>query len=204
MARASAAALAQLRETEVENLRVLRVAAVNDHQIFRLQIAMDDARLVRLGQPRADLNEEARRARKSPRPLAPEQRREIVALDELHHEIERAVGLAEVERLNDVRVIELADRLRLEAKTTNRFGLFCGVGRQHLHRGGLAQVQVLDAIDDAHPARPDAAPARDSARRSRGPATDRPPRPPPTGPALASSMPHWPQNRSPAARDAAH
>ena len=131
------------------------VAAVNDHQIFRLEIAMDDARLVRLGQPRTDLNEEARRARKSPRPFAPEQRREIVALDELHHEIERAVGLAEVERLHDVRVIELADRLRLEAKATNRFSLFCGLGRQHLHRGGLAEVQMLDAIDDAHAARPE-------------------------------------------------
>jgi len=50
-------------------------------------------------------------------------------------------------------MIELADRLRLQAKTSHHLGLRGRVRRKDLHCGRLAEVQMLDAINDAHPAR---------------------------------------------------
>jgi hypothetical protein len=97
--RCAATALAQLRETEVEHLRVLdTLAAVHDHQFS----ASDRGGRCPPRAPRsarADLRERSGLRARSSTVLAAEQRREIVALDELHHQVKRAVGLAEVERL---------------------------------------------------------------------------------------------------------
>ncbi len=50
--------LAQLRQAEIENLRVLDpVPAGHSHEVFRLEIAMNDPCLVSFGQPGAHLNE---------------------------------------------------------------------------------------------------------------------------------------------------
>jgi hypothetical protein len=93
---------------------------------------------------------------KRQRALALEHRPEIVALDVLHDEVEGVLELAEVEGLDDVRVIELAHGLRLEPKALHHLVSRGRVGREHLHRGDLAETQVLDAINDAHPTAADA------------------------------------------------
>ena len=52
------AAGGEFRQSEVENLRV---AVAADHQVFRLQVAVDDARLVGLRQPLGDLDGDVQR-----------------------------------------------------------------------------------------------------------------------------------------------
>jgi len=120
------------------------------------QIAVNDPVIVRLGERRTGLREEARRAPELHRPLALEHGREIVALDVLHDEIERVLELAEVERVDDVRMVELAYGLRLEPKAVNHLVLRGHLWREDLHGGDLAEAQVLDAIHDAHSAAADA------------------------------------------------
>jgi len=64
--------------------------------------------------------------------------------------------LAEIERLDDVRMVEAAHSLGLELESAQHLGPLGPVGREHLHRRPLAEVKVLDLVDDPHPARPDA------------------------------------------------
>ena len=90
--------------------------------------------------------------RKGIGPLARQHGAQIRAFDVFHDEVQRPIPLAEVEGLDDIGVSELADRLRLEAKPTHHLLVLRGLGVQDLHRGELAQLQVFDAIDHAHPA----------------------------------------------------
>ena len=147
----------QLREPEIQHLDVLcAVAAVDHHQVLRLEIAMHDARVVRLGQARTNLDEQPGRAREGPRPVSAQQRCQVVPLDVFHHQVERVVALPEVEGLDDIGMIELADGLRLQAEPAQHLRFCGGIGRQHLHRRGLPEVKVLDSIDDPHASGPDA------------------------------------------------
>ena len=84
---------------------------------------------------------------------APQQRREVLALDVLHREERLAVGLADVVDAADVGMRHLPRDAHLVPESrqptrlvaSHRFG-------QELHRDGLAERQVLGAIDLAHPA----------------------------------------------------
>jgi hypothetical protein len=77
--------LTQLREAEVEHLHLLAaVASPVDHQVFWLEIAVNDAVVVRFGQRRARLDEQLRGARKLERPLSLENGREVFAANVLH------------------------------------------------------------------------------------------------------------------------
>ena len=101
-------ALAQLRQAEIQHLGVLgSVAARDGHEVLGLEVAVNDPGLVRLGERGADLDEQLGRARERQRPLAREHGAQVLALDVLHDQVERLVPLPEVERLHDVRVIEL-------------------------------------------------------------------------------------------------
>ena len=128
------------------------VAGAVDHHVRGFEIAMEDAAVVRRGQPGADLTRELDRLvlRKAPDP--PEQRREIFAVDILHREEPAAVRLAQVVQAADVLVRHLARDTQLVVELRQVHGVGGdGVG-QEFQGNGMVERQVLGAVHLAHAA----------------------------------------------------
>ena len=104
------AGIGQLRDAEVEDLQP--AAAPLDHQVGRLDVAMDDAEGVRVGEAVAQLLDELEPAGEG-RGLAPsDPRAQRLAVDELHGDERLAVVLPDVEDADDVLVLEHAGGIR--------------------------------------------------------------------------------------------
>src|SRR6185503_13680392 len=106
VSREPALSLDELRESEIQNLRV---AVAADHQVLRLEVAMNDAMLVRLAKPFGDLNRDLQsvayrqRARGD---LSPQR----VSLHVLHRHERLAVNFADLVDGKYVRVIQSRGR----------------------------------------------------------------------------------------------
>jgi hypothetical protein len=87
-----------------------------DHDVGRLQIAVQHAPLVCRGDARAELSRDVDRLVLRDAPDAPEQRREILAVDVLHREEAAAVGVAEVVQAADVLARDLPGDAKLVVK----------------------------------------------------------------------------------------
>ena len=87
--------------------------SVGEEDVVGLEVAVDDALRVRGGETVGDAAP-MRSAARSPSGPATEHGRQAVALEQLHHEVEAAVGvLAEVDDLDDVGVRDVAGGLGL-------------------------------------------------------------------------------------------
>ncbi len=152
-----------LRDTEVGDLRfTVRV----DENVARLEIAVQDAVLMRKVHRTGDAHHEA-----SGTPLSFEGfgtvdwrgRRGILAqpllqtatFDQPRAEIVLAAGLAHFVDWNDVRVIELGGRFRLGTEALDHRGRRQRPSRDHLERDDTIQPDLSRAVDHPH------APARD-------------------------------------------
>ena len=98
------------RDAEVHQQRVLLGV---DHDVGRLQIAVDDAGPVRGGEAGHDLPRQRQDARQRQLRLPLQQGRRVRPLHIRHREIERALDLAQVMDADDVRVGDLAGELEL-------------------------------------------------------------------------------------------
>src|SRR5207247_9580472 len=87
--------------------------AAVDEDVLRLQIAMNDALLVRGLQAFADLPEDVHRPRQGQPAFAAHHRREVLAVDVLHGQELHAAGLAEVVDAEAVLVRDVAGELNL-------------------------------------------------------------------------------------------
>ena len=114
-----------------------------------LDVAMHDAALVRVGQAlghlAGDLDRLDRRDRALLHALA-----QVGALEQLHREVGHAVDLAEIVGGDDVRVVELARRLRLEQEALLVVGAPLGVLVQ---ADGLQRDDAVE-VRDPRPCRP--------------------------------------------------
>ena len=141
------AGLIQLRETEVGELGV---AALGDQNVFRLDVAMQDARRMRDGQTVGHADQELHDL--PPRPPALSgpilQRAAVHVLDD---QILTTVFGAGFEHRQDVWMVERRGGLRLllEALEYQRIGDPVG---EHLDRHRTRQSRVMSAIDFAHAA----------------------------------------------------
>ena len=81
---------------------------------------------------------------------------ERLSAEQLHHE-ERALvlGHTEVGDVDDVLVIELRGRVRLEVEACTRFEVLGELDGEHLRGKALLQRLVLDQIHDSHSAKSD-------------------------------------------------
>ena len=90
-----------------------------DHDVRGLQVAVQDAPLVRMVDGPGDRGHRLRGSLGSGggfrQPLG-----EAAALDQLHREVAEALVLADLVDRHDVRVVEVGDRLGLEAKPAQR------------------------------------------------------------------------------------
>ena len=121
----------ELHQPEIEHLHEVVVEAhAADVDIGRLDVAMDEAARVRVGQRVAHLAEQEHRAFGGQRTEFPDQRFEVASGQQLHHVVERAiVGQAEVEQLNRVRGAEGRGRLGFALEPAHHELGFVGAAR---------------------------------------------------------------------------
>ncbi len=165
------AGIGQLRDAEVEDLQP--AAAPLDHQVGRLDVAMDDPEGVRVGETVAQLLDELEPAGEG-RGLPPSYpRAQRLAVDELHGDERFAVMFPDVEDADDVLVLEHAGGIRfLHEAPANLFvvdALLQDLDRER----AAADLRIPGAPEGSHPTRPDRADdlvATDDLGRRHGPA----------------------------------
>jgi len=144
----------RLGEPEVEHLDL---AVRSQLDVGRLQVAVDDALLVRFLEGLGDLlRNDDRFVNRDCSALQP--LREVLAGDELHRQEMggRAVGESralESVDVGDVGVIEGGQQLRLALEAGQALGILCHLGRQHLDRDLAPELVVGRAIHLAHASR---------------------------------------------------
>ena len=155
--RLHAVALEQLRDREVEQLHEVRRARhVQQEHVVGLDVAVNDADRVRLGERRAaldqDLHDALRRHRSALERIA--QRH---AVEELHrHEQSAVLRLAEVEHADRVRMLQARARLRLVVEALDPRLIASHLLVQHLQRDDAVDRHLARLVDDAHAAFADA------------------------------------------------
>ena len=113
---------------------------------------MDDPHVVRGLERECDLVRDVQRPVQLDRAILLDQILEALALKILHDEVDRSVGHdAEVRDVDDVRVVDRGRRARLAEEAVDRLLIPGELRVQDLHRDGLLDVDVLAAVDGAHP-----------------------------------------------------
>jgi hypothetical protein len=135
------------RQAEVEQLH----AALRDHDVARLQIAMDDALPVRAVERRGDVDGDAQRALERQR-AARDQAGQRLALEQLHDQIRRRPFAADVVERADVRMIQRRDRARLALEARAQVLALGDALRQDFDRYLPVEARVARAVDLAHAA----------------------------------------------------
>jgi hypothetical protein len=138
------------RDPEVGDLQ--RAVGPNE-QVVWLDVTMDEARFVRVSEPRASLTPERERTVERQAPATHELGSQSLALDALHHDVGVA-GLvaAGVENLDDVRVGEARRQPGLAEKALPE-GLVAREAHSHdLDRDRAVELLVASQVDARHPA----------------------------------------------------
>ena len=148
--------LAALGDAEVEDLHEVGLPGRGrEDDVVGLEIAMDDAAAVRFFERAAHLRRGCAVTRSGAHGPALQRVGEALPLDELHRDVELAVGgLPEVEELNRVGVLELADGAALAVKAREDCWSLSELRLQRLDRD-LADVGahlLLGEVDAAHAA----------------------------------------------------
>ncbi len=144
--------LQHLRQTEVDDLREhAAVGGVHQEHVVRLEIAVDDAGGVRLGQRRRHLVDDLHHRLRRQRPHALEARLQVLAFEEFHHDVRLPCRRGtEAEDVDDVRVIELAGHLRLAPEPRRQLRIGQELAVHDLHRHALAGPGVVALVDGPH------------------------------------------------------
>ena len=129
-----------------------RAATAIDHHVRGFEIAMQHAGFVRRGQSRANLPRDLHGFVLRQPADAPQQRRQVLAVDELHRQKVQAVDVADVVHATDVGVRDLTPDADFRVKARERLGVEADRFRQKLQRDRLFEAQVIGLVDLAHPA----------------------------------------------------
>ena len=154
--RAGADRLTRTRPARPKSVMRTLAAAV-EHDVGRLEVAVEDAALVRRGEAGADLARDLEAALLREAADAPEQRREILAVHVLHRQERVPVDLADVVDAADVGMRDLARHAHFGVELRQARGIAIDVRRQELQRDRLPELQIVGAIDLAHAAAAEAA-----------------------------------------------
>ena len=147
-------------QAEVEQLgHVVHPPAPRGEDVRRLDVAVDQARRVRLAQRPADLPQQVDRPRRRQGAVALDQLRQAQARQVLHDVVVGPVlGPAVVVDLDGVRVGERGGDLDLALEPLEGVRVGHGARPDQLHGAGALQELVLGQVDLAHPAGADPPP----------------------------------------------
>jgi len=136
-----------VRDAEIHDARVaIRV----DANVRRLDVAVDDAALVREGEPLQHSDRDVEFGDEAERHLMREQFGDILPFDELHRDVEVSVHLAEVVDRDDVRVLERSRRLGLAQEPLAQIIVLRERLPHDLDRDAPLEHRIERAIHDAH------------------------------------------------------
>ena len=141
-----------LREPEVHHLDD---AVAPDHDVLRLDVAVDDAAAVRRGKRRGDLGADVHEFAHRQRAARGETLAQRHAVHELRRdEVDRA-RLPDLVDRDDVRMVERRGGARFLLEAAAEIGVVVQRRRQHFQRDVATEHGVGRAVDIAHPARPE-------------------------------------------------
>ncbi len=130
----------------------LHPSATVEHDVGRLEVAVQHALVVGRGQPGAQLAGDLDRLVLGQAADAAQQRRQILAVDVFHRQVVVPLGFANVEHPTDVRVRHLARRPHLVEQELQRGGVGRQLVGQELQRHRLAELEIVGPVDLAHAA----------------------------------------------------
>ena len=119
---ARAAVASRPRDAKIQDLDHLRVVGARQEDVRRLQVAVDDAQLVRTVEPPRDLREELRGPRGGEALLPAQAGPQIFTVEKLHDHVRSLAVKAVVVNLHDVRALDLGRRLGLATETNTLIG----------------------------------------------------------------------------------
>src|SRR5690606_853341 len=129
----------------------LHHAVAADHDVLRLDVAVEHAERVGVAERAADLHGDHRADLRVLDLVLGDELLEGLAVDELGDDVALVgAGAGEVEDLEDVLVAQLGDRLRLALEPLARFLVIGQVAVQHLDRDLAAKRGVEPAVHDGH------------------------------------------------------
>ena len=134
---------AELGQAEVEDLHP---AVPGEEEVLGLQVAVNDALLVRRGEAARDLDREVDRFPERQRPRG-EALAQCLALEQLEDEVGRVALETDVEHREDVGVVERSRRSGLVREAAHPHGVGLSVGGDHLDRDFAANPRVAGAVD---------------------------------------------------------
>jgi hypothetical protein len=114
---------------------------------YRPDIAMNEPALVRDVQGVGDSGEQVERPSRVERAVPRKQLAQVTAADEAHRQKQVAIGLAEVEDRDDVRVLKGRGQLRLPQETATEALVAGQLGVEQLERDTLIRAGALGEID---------------------------------------------------------
>ncbi len=138
----------RLGEAEIDELHA---AAGRDHHVRGLQVAVDHALGVRLGEAFGDLNGERHGIARRKRPLL-QALAERLAVDPLEDQIGRAVEPFEAVDRGDVRVVEAGEEPRLALEALQAGGVVAERVGERLDRHLAPERRIDGAVDAPHAA----------------------------------------------------
>ena len=144
--------IGQLGDAEIDQLDEVGAAIpVDEEDIVRLEVAVDDSPLVRRLQRPAALQEDGSRPPERERHSGLHERLQRPAVQELHHEVMApAVGDVEIEDVDDVVVADDVHGLRFVEEALDDPLVRIEAGMEHLDRHLRADGGVLAHVDGAH------------------------------------------------------
>ena len=137
-------------DAKIENLQG---ASGVDHRVGRLDVTMDDPRLVREGQTIAQLFDELQLSKHGHQRPGRDNLGQRLPLDVLHRDERLAPVFADIEDEDDVRMAQARRRSRLSGESLAELLV---VPQQQLDRDVSIEPRIPRAVQDAHTALPDA------------------------------------------------
>ena len=137
------------RDAEVDDLDL---AVLADEHVAGLDVAVHEAPCVGRRERPGDRGPDAGDLPRRQRPAPAQDRREVLAVDQLHDDVRAARVLAVVVHGHDVRVAERRGRLGLLAEARREVGVAQVLGSEELEGDVAAEPGVRGAIDGRHPA----------------------------------------------------
>ncbi len=121
-----------------------------EHDVLRLQVAMDDALIVGGLEALGGLAEDPQQSLDRELALLLQDRREVPSVDELHRQELDAVALSEVEDAQHVRVGDAAGELDLALEALEGVGVVGDVRTNQLESDVAVEPLVMDQVDRTH------------------------------------------------------